>query len=63
MAGSMDLHARVIRRIGQSNRSRVLAQMSNWRKPQLVGFLQEEVELPDFMPDVFDHLNSIRSLA
>ena len=59
----MDLHARMVWRVGQSNRSWMLAQMSNWRKPQLVGFLQKQVELPDFVPDVFDHLNSIRSLA
>lgn len=56
----MDLHAWVFRRIGQSNRPGMLAQMSNWRKPQLVGFLQEQIELPDFVPDVFNHLRSIR---
>lgn len=59
-ARTIDLHARMIRRIGQSNRPGMLAHMSNWRKPQLVGFLQEQVELPQFVPDVLDHPDRIR---
>jgi hypothetical protein len=51
----------MVGRIGQSNRPGMLAHMSDWRKPQLVGFLQERVELPEFVPNVLDHLDSIRA--
>src|SRR5690606_13431343 len=47
--------ARMIRRVGQPNRPGMLAHMPDRRKPQLIGFLQEQVELPKFVPNVLDH--------
>ncbi len=50
-----DLHARVIRRIGEPQHPRMLTQRSDRRKTKLIGFLEKEIELPNLLPDVIIH--------
>jgi hypothetical protein len=45
----------MIRRIGEPQHPGVLAQRSDRRETQLVGFLEKEIELSNLLSNVIDH--------